>query len=96
MDNVTLINQARQLCANLEVALHTHCQTDVLQVKRLDNLLQRANLRYQRRINRCALCYQLRFLERYADPHRVPCAQAAFNWFAGMEHEAPHSEETAS
>ena len=96
MDNVTLINDARQLCANLEIALHTQAQTDAVQIKRLNNLLQQANLRYQRRINRCAVCYQLRFFERSADPHLVPCAQASFKWFAGMENDAVHTEETAS
>ncbi len=96
MDNVTLINQARQLCAVLEVARHTEDTAHSIRIQRLDNLLLRANLRYQRRINRCALCYQLRFLERYTDPHIVPCAHAAFNWSANVPNEKSHPEETTS
>ncbi len=54
MDNDILINQARRLY----VALQVEQQSD-----RLDHLINRAYCRYQRRLNRCALCYQTRVLD---------------------------------
>lgn len=54
MDNDILINQARRLYAALEVEQGTR-QSD-----RLDHLVMRAYCRYQRRLNRCVLCYQTR------------------------------------
>jgi hypothetical protein len=54
MDNDILINQARRLYATLAVEQGTR-QSD-----RLDRLVMLAYCRYQRRLNRCVLCYQTR------------------------------------
>lgn len=80
MDNVTLINQARQLYALLDVAQHTMCGSDNAKFNRLESLVKRAYLRYQRRLNRCVICHQDQFHERiqwdgmqFID--HVPCRQ---------------------
>jgi hypothetical protein len=57
MDNDTLVNQARNLYAVLEVQQHTR---GIEQFERLDYLVICAYCRYQRRLNRCVLCYQTR------------------------------------
>ena len=54
MDNDILINQARRLYVALQVKQQTR-QSD-----RLDRLVKSAYCRYQRRLNRCVLCYQTR------------------------------------
>ncbi len=55
MDNDILIDQARQLFAALQVK-----QVAGAGSERLDRLSARAYRRYQRRLNRCAICYQTR------------------------------------
>ena len=60
MDNDILINQARRLYAALQVEQHTR---GIEQFDRLDHLVMRAYCRYQRRLNRCVLCYQTRVAE---------------------------------
>ena len=54
MDNDILINQARHLYAALQV------EQQMRQIDRLDRLVMTAYCRYQRRLNRCVLCYQTR------------------------------------
>jgi len=58
MDNDVLINQARSLCAALSVEQHMLSIDNKARFDRLDLLATRAYRRYQRRLNRCALCYQ--------------------------------------
>jgi len=60
MDNDTLINQARQLYAVLHVELYGRAIKNETQFDRLDHLVMCAYCRYQRRLNRCVLCYQHR------------------------------------
>ncbi len=60
MDNDTLINQAQHLYAVLEVEQHTRSLQSKTQFDRLDYLVTWAYCRYQRRLNRCILCYQHR------------------------------------
>jgi hypothetical protein len=50
MDNDTLVNQARNLYAILEVRQHTR---GIEQFDRFDYLVMCAYCRYQRRLNRC-------------------------------------------
>ncbi len=59
MDNDILINQARQLYAVLHAEQYTHLKTKI-QFDRLNHLIMCAYCRYQRRLNRCVLCYKHR------------------------------------
>ncbi|WP_020482700.1 hypothetical protein [Methylomonas sp. MK1] len=75
MDNDILIDQARQLYA----ALHAR-QTSLLPpnhsaLERLERLVSNAYGRYQRRLNRCVLCYQTRKHDciRESGKKRIPC-----------------------
>ncbi len=54
MDNDILINQARQLYAELQV------KRQMAPSDRIDRLVSSAYRRYQRRLNSCAVCYQTR------------------------------------
>ncbi len=60
MDNDTLINQARHLYAALQVEQYTCSLKNKAKFDRLDRLVMCAYCRYQRRLNRCVLCYQHR------------------------------------
>jgi hypothetical protein len=60
MDNDTLIDQARHLYAVLDVEQNTLVTENKTKFERLDHLVMCAYCRYQRRLNRCALCYQHR------------------------------------
>ncbi len=60
MDNDTLINQAQHLYAVLQVEQYTRSLKNKTQFDRLDHLVMWAYCRYQRRLNRCVLCYQHR------------------------------------
>lgn len=68
MDNDILINQARQLYADLQ-AKHIEPSS------RLERLLNAAYQRYQRRLNRCVLCYQNRRYDCIREPGAklIPC-----------------------
>lgn len=75
MDNDILIDQARQLYA----ALHAR-QTRLLLLnnsawQRLERMVFSAYGRYQRRLNRCVLCYQIRKHDCIREPgqKRIPC-----------------------
>ncbi len=57
MDNDILINQARLLYVALKV------QQQITPSERIDHLIISAYLRYQRRLNRCVLCYKTRLVE---------------------------------
>lgn len=63
MDNDILINQARQLYATLQVR-----QASAAMVERLERLSICAYRRYQRRLNRCAVCYLTRSYECIREP----------------------------
>jgi hypothetical protein len=69
MDNDILINQARQLYVVL--------QTKQTPSARIERLLTIAYWRYQRRLNRCVLCYQYRSYDCIREPgkKRIPCAR---------------------
>ncbi len=60
MDNDTLINQARHLYAVLHVKQYTLSPENKTKFDRLDYLVMHAYRRYQRRLNRCAVCYRHR------------------------------------
>ena len=63
MDNDTLINQARHLYTVLQVEQHTHDIDNKARFKRLDHAAIGAYCRYQRRLNRCVMCYQCRLTD---------------------------------
>ena len=60
MNNDTLIDQARHLYTLLQVEQHTHSIGNNTRFKRLEHATIGAYCRYQRRLNRCVLCYQCR------------------------------------
>ena len=60
MDNDTLIDQARNLYAVLDVEQNALSIENKTKFNRLDRLVMCAYCRYQRRLNRCVLCYQHR------------------------------------
>ena len=60
MDNDTLINQARRLYAALHVKQYLRSIENKAEFDRIDRLVMWAYCRYQRRLNRCILCYQHR------------------------------------
>ena len=76
MDNDILIDQARQLYANLESRQISSSRLD-----RLERLSANAYRRYQRRLNRCAICYLSRNYDcvREAGKKIVPCARRQAN-----------------
>jgi len=63
MDNDTLINQAQRLYAVLQVKQFGPSIKNKIQFDRLDRLVMCAYCRYQRRLNRCVLCYQYRLTD---------------------------------
>ena len=67
MDNDTLINQARHLYAELVVEQYARSVENKTRFNRLDYLAIHAYCRYQRRLNRCVLCYQYRLCDCYRD-----------------------------
>jgi len=60
MDNDILINQARQLYAALLAKEATTSLERPSRLEHLGRLIIGAYCRYQRRLNRCVLCYQNR------------------------------------
>ena len=60
MDNERLINEARHLYAVLQVEQLVQSIKNKAGVKRLDRAVLGAYCRYQRRLNRCVLCYTVR------------------------------------
>lgn len=60
MDNDTLINQARHLYAVLHVEQYALSIENKTRFDRLNYIVIHAYCRYQRRLNRCVLCYQYR------------------------------------
>jgi hypothetical protein len=84
MDNDTLINQARHLYAALVVEQYARSIENKTRFKRLDHAVMCAYCRYQRRLNRCVLCYQHRLYDCYRDflenkPRRCPAANIHIN-----------------
>lgn len=75
MDNDILINQARQLYADLLVRLAINESRQ----DRLERLISQAYCRYQRRLNRCVLCYQTRNYVCIREPGKkhTPCKRRA-------------------
>lgn len=76
MDNDLLIDQARQLYATLHGMQATLSSENTSGFERLERLISYAYCRYQRRLNRCALCYQHRNYDciREAGKKRILCA----------------------
>ena len=60
MDNDTLINQARDLYAVLHIKQYLLFLENKTRFERLDHAVTNAYCRYQRRLNRCVLCYRYR------------------------------------
>lgn len=82
MDNDVLINQARQLYANLCVRQGVSCNENKF---KLERLLISAYDRYQRRLNRCVLCYRYRTYDclREAGKKSISCVtRKQFNHIA--------------
>ncbi len=79
MDNDVLIDQARLLYAALcirQLSISNEGQS------RLERLLASAYCRYQRRLNRCVVCYQYRAKTCIRNPggKNVPCSsRKSFN-----------------
>lgn len=76
MDNDILINQARRLYVNLLAKqLDTLMKDQQEGLNRLDRLVIWAYCRYQRRLNRCAVCYQERNYDCIREPGEkvIPC-----------------------
>lgn len=67
MDNDTLINQARHLYAALVVEQYARSIENKTRFNRLDHAVMCAYCRYQRRLNRCVLCYQHRLYDCYRE-----------------------------
>jgi hypothetical protein len=67
MDNDILINQARNLYVALHVEQHALSAEDKIRFNRLEAMVIQAYCRYQRRLNRCALCYQSRNSECFRE-----------------------------
>lgn len=74
MDNDILINQARQLYATLYAKEVTASEENI---SRLERLIMYAYCRYQRRLNRCVLCYHYRNRDCIREPNAkpIPCAR---------------------
>lgn len=72
MDNDILIAQARRLYAALQIR-----QIGTFQTERLDRLSTSAYRRYQRRLNRCAICHCTRNYDCVRVPGEkiIPCAR---------------------
>jgi hypothetical protein len=90
MDNDILINQARQLY----VFLHTKQITSSATIlARLERLISYAYLRYQRRLNRCALCYQHRAYNCIRAPgeKHIPCKPRNQRQFTNSV-DSPHNK----
>ncbi|WP_446808036.1 hypothetical protein ACH50O_12020 [Methylomonas sp. 2BW1-5-20] len=78
MDNDTLIDQARRLYAALHARqVRPLAANDGRLRHRLERLVSCAYVRYQRRLNRCILCYQYRKHDciRESGKKRIPCQQ---------------------
>lgn len=60
MNNDKLINEARQLYAELYIQQYAKYIKNKSQFDRLDRLVEWSYCRYQRRLNRCIFCYQRR------------------------------------
>lgn len=73
MDNDTLINQARQLYAVLQVEQYARSIENKTKFDRLDYLVMHAYCRYQRRLNRCVCCYQHRLGDCDREPWTNKC-----------------------
>jgi hypothetical protein len=67
MDNDILINQARRLYSVLYVEQYTQDMKNKARFKRLDHAVMWAYCRYQRRLNRCVVCYQHRLKDCLRD-----------------------------
>ena len=55
-----MINQAQHLYAALHVEQYALSIENKTRFARLDRIVRRAYFRYQRRLNRCVLCYHRR------------------------------------
>jgi len=76
MDNDILINEARQLYAVLQVRqARLPITGNKPWLERLERLVTGAYCRYQRRLNRCVLCYQQRNYDCTREPGNktIPC-----------------------
>jgi hypothetical protein len=73
MDNDTLINEARHLYAVLHVEQYARSLENKTRFDRLDRLVIFAYCRYQRRLNRCVLCYQYRLTDCIRDFLKKKC-----------------------
>lgn len=77
MDNDILIDQARQLYVVLYTLLALPATENKIEQERLEQLILLAYCRYQRRLNRCAICYQHRTYDCIREPgkKRISCAR---------------------
>lgn len=77
MDNDILIDQARQLYVALFILQALPPTENKIELGRLEHLIMSAYCRYQRRLNRCVLCYQHRTYECIREPGKkhIPCTR---------------------
>jgi hypothetical protein len=77
MDNDILIDQARQLYVALYALQALPPMENKIELDRLEHLIMLAYCRYQRRLNRCVLCYQHRTYDciREHGKKSIPCAR---------------------
>lgn len=75
MDNDTLINQARNLYAQLLVRRYALTLKENVDIERINRLALIAYCRYVRRLNRCVICYQRRLYDCNRTPgiDHTPC-----------------------
>lgn len=84
MDNDILIDQARQLYAALHARQTQWLSPNDSKLVRLERLVCSAYGRYQRRLNRCVLCYQYRKHDCIREAGKKPIACQRRKLFSRM------------
>ncbi len=72
LNNDKLINEARKLYAKLMVERYIRSVNNAQRRERLDVLIADAYCRYQRRLNRCVLCYHQSVEDCSRDAEEIP------------------------
>ncbi|CAD6880728.1 hypothetical protein [Methylomonas albis] len=84
MDNDILIDQARQLYASLHAKQTRLFAVNDSKLARLERLVFSAYGRYQRRLNRCVLCYQYRKHDCVRESGKKPISCQRHKLFSRM------------
>ena len=86
LNNDKLINEARKLYANLSVERHVKSINSKRRSNKLERLIINAYCRYQRRLNRCVLCYRYNLEGCSRDPEQIPNRKCpGLSSFHGLE-----------